>query len=666
MTIKVWEIPAEDSEKVDAIKEQAGCSTLVARLLAVRGCQPSMAAELLADKVAFADPFLLPDIELAVARIKVALANNERMTIFGDYDVDGITSVVVLFDYLRSCGGIVDYYIPDRKSEGYGLNFGAIDKLANAGTKLIITVDNGIVAVDEVARANNLGVDVIVTDHHTTRGDLPAAIAVVNPMREEYAGFKKIAGVMVVFKLIVALEEGRLSPALQRYGALVCLGTVADAMPLVDENRCITKIGLALLENPQLAGLKALKEVARIQAKLTAKDIAFLLAPRINATARLNVTQLAIDLLLCDDPGKCAKLAEEIEEKNKQRKKIEREVFAAVCGYLQQHPEEQDRRIPVFVGDGWHDGVIGIVAARISAVLDKPCLIISVDGNLAKGSGRSVEGFSLIDALVSVGDLLVKYGGHKVAVGFTLELANVPDFRRRLEVYAQEAAAVMPVGKLCVDLLVNISDLSVGNAKSIEVLAPFGEGNPVPHFLLQGLKIHQIVSLCGGKYVKLQICEPAIISLLCFHMRVQECVFVVGDIVDAVVTCGWDLYEGNEQLTVKVVALRPNGLDEAECLRSRADYESFKTGGPCNKTKLCPSKQEITTVYRCIRQQDNCLDVLGLFMKVCKFGVPYGKFLVVLDVLSELGLVSVSGSVKINPVTEKKDLAASAILRALA
>ncbi|GHV29684.1 hypothetical protein FACS189481_2840 [Clostridia bacterium] len=666
MAFKKWQLMGENKALAEKISKTAGISMFLAEILVARGYDDEGVFGLLAVAEQFEDPFLLPDMDKAVERLRSAIEKKERIIIFGDYDVDGITSVVILFSYLEKHGANVGYYIPDRENEGYGLNLLAIEKLKQESADLILTVDNGIVATDEVNHANSLGLEVIITDHHTVRGELPAAVAIVDPMREDYAGFKRLAGVAVAFKLIVAMENGKWEDVFEDYGAFVCIGTVADVMPIVDENRFLVKLGLKLLESTQIPGLRALKSIAGLDGKtLKTSDISFLLAPRINATARLNFTQLAVDLLLCTDETRCGELALEIEKKNIKRKKLEKQVLNEVYDYLAKHPDELNRRTLVIEKEGWHHGVIGIVAAKICDHFSKPCLIIGIEGETAKGSGRSVEGFPLIDAMNSLGDLFIKHGGHKVAVGVTLLTEKIAELKGRLENYAKENFEIMPVAPLIIDKVVEIDELSIPNVKSIDILAPFGEGNRLPVFLLKNLVIGMIIPLCGGKYVKLRIDKPSNINLLCFKMTIDECIYSVGDVIDAVVSCSLDKYGVLEQLTVKVIDLRFSNFDQEKYLTSKKEYENFKRNEECEKLDLKPNRDEIATIYRCIRRERKLRDVDATFLKAFRLGVDYGKFRVILDILLELEIISLEEHIKINEMEGKRDLETSRILASL-
>jgi single-stranded-DNA-specific exonuclease len=456
--------------------------------------------------------------------------------------------------YLKARNANVSYYIPDREEEGYGLNIEALKKLKKAKTDLIITVDNGIVAVEEAKLAKELGIDLIITDHHALRDSIPDALAVIDPLREEYNGFAKIAGVCVAFKLIVALEKGNFTKAFNDYGALVCIGTIADVMPVISENRYIVEKGLELLQKEQTPGIEALKQSVRVSGnKITLKDISFIIAPMLNAASRLNSINTAVDLLMSEDKQESKRLAEELKQKNQERKQLEKEALNSALDFLAKNTEEQDRKIIIIDGNDWHPGVLGIVAAKIADKFSKPCIVIGKYEKIAKGSGRSVGEFPLIDALNNVEECLIKYGGHKSAVGFSIYVDRIEEFKRKLEDYVEKNFLTMPSSKLIIDKEVDLKELSVKNISELELLQPFGSGNEEPLFKIKDVKIKQIIPLCGGKYVKLRVVQQEETStlscfkrkmqqektsdLLCFSTGINEFLYKPGENIDAIVSC---------------------------------------------------------------------------------------------------------------------------------
>ena len=667
MVIKKWEVLEADEDKQREITKEYNVSPFLAGVLTARGYNKVSAAQILKPSDYFADPFLLPDMKKAVERIEKAILLNEKIVIYGDYDVDGMTATVIMVKYLKTRNANVSYYIPDREEEGYGLNTEALKKLKEAKTDLIITVDNGIVAVEEAKLAKELGIDLIITDHHTLRDSIPDALAVIDPLREEYNGFAKIAGVCVAFKLIVALERGDFSKAFNAYGALVCIGTIADIMPIISENRYIVEKGVELLQKEQTPGIEALKQSVLVKGnKITTKDISFTIAPRLNAAARLNSINIAIDLLMSEDKQESEHLAEELKQKNQERKQLEKEAFNSALDFLAKNIEEQNRKVIIIDGDNWHPGVLGIVAAKIADKFSKPCIIIGKYDKVAKGSGRSVGEFPLVDALNNVGECFIKYGGHKSAVGFSICLEKIEEFKKKLEDYVENNFLTMPSGKLIIDKEADLNELSIKNISELERLQPFGTGNEEPLFLIKDVKIKQIIPLCGGKYIKLRVLkQEKTMDLLCFSMGVTEFFYKPGENIDAVVSCKVDYYGVIEQTTIKIVDLRPTQFNQNGYFEEKITYENFKRGKITLKTNLCPTRAEIAIVYRCIKKYRNFQDVDSIFLKLQHFNIKYFKFRLILDVLEEFNLILHEKYITINEYAKKCDLKNSKILNLL-
>ncbi|MDL2247859.1 single-stranded-DNA-specific exonuclease RecJ, partial [Bacteroides sp. OttesenSCG-928-J23] len=495
MGIRQWEVAGAGPEQVLALRDATGFSPLLCAVLSARGyAEGQDAQEFLADAARLDDPYTLADMDKAVQRIRLALEFGEQICVFGDYDCDGVTSTALLTSYLQSVGARVFYYVPDREKEGYGLNISAVDTLHQMGAQLIITVDNGISAHGEIAHAAALGIDVVVTDHHTPRDTLPQAVAVVNPHRADCPSrCKDLAGVGVAFKLVCALEEAPGEELMEYYGELVSLGTIADVVPLTGENRILARGGLAQMGETHSPGIMALLEVAGLTGKpVTGESVAFGLVPRINACGRMGPVDDAIELLLTDDVVYATELAQNLNALNEQRKKIEEGILAEIAAMLAREPQLLEERLLLLSGRGWHHGVVGIVAAKLMERYGKPCILFSVDGQEARGSGRSLEGFSLIEAISACSADLTRYGGHILAAGLTLPAGKLDKFVRLMQQYAKDSCPRMPVPKILVDCAVNPSELTVEAVESLAALEPFGEGNRPPLFLLAGLVLEGI------------------------------------------------------------------------------------------------------------------------------------------------------------------------------
>lgn len=455
------------------------------------------------------NPFLFNDMEVACCRIIRAINEKEKITVYGDYDVDGITSVSVLTDFLASCGAVCDYYIPDRFSEGYGLNILAVNRLARNGTKLLITVDCGISSIGEVEFAKTQKLDVIITDHHSCKEEIPKAAAVINPKRKDSTyPFSELAGVGVAFKLVLALAKKlgmSAKDVFMKYSDLVAVGTVADVVSLLGENRIIVDRGIKTIENTQNLGIKALLEVSGCAEKeITASLIAFSLSPRINAAGRMENASLAVQLFKAKSYPEALELARRLDELNRLRQQTEHKIFeeASALADLQENP-----LVYVLTAKDWHNGVIGIVASKLCEKLGKPCILLSLEKGKYKGSGRSIEGFNLFDALSECEELLTAFGGHALAAGLTISEENIPEFTKRINAYAKKhITSDMLIPKLMIDCAINPSHITLDWANALKKLEPFGSGNEIPVFSMEGVKILSANAIgADGKHLALRI-----------------------------------------------------------------------------------------------------------------------------------------------------------------
>ena len=685
MPIKKWKLLPYDSKASAGLAaqfcEELGISPLCAQILIARGVRTLQQAQDRLGLAPFKDPLLLPDMARAVQRIQSALDNGERICIYGDYDCDGITSTTVLYNYLETVGADVMFYIPDRHQEGYGMNRAAVRAIAKQGVQLIITVDNGISAFEEVAYAGELGMDVVVTDHHEPPGQLPDAAAVVDPHRKDCpAGFEMLAGVGVAFKLICALEGDETGESmLEQYGDLVCLGTVADVVPLVGENRAIVSYGLRILENTDNPGLRALLEVSGLADKaLSAHHVAFGLAPRINAVSRLADAKDAVRLLLCEDEEEALELAGEISRTNTHRKELEQQVLEEIQEQIQKNPQAVNQRVLVFWGENWHPGVIGIVCAKLVERYLKPCILISVQEKEARGSARSVEGFSIIEAIRQVGDCLTKFGGHNQAAGFSLAPEHIGEFAVRMNDYARRKFGVMPLLELKIDRLVTPSQLTLEEISRLSELGPFGCGNEEPVFALRHTVLEQVQPLSEGKHVKLRLRKnKESFPALYFGMPAAKFPYQIGEELDCVVQCEENEYMGVRRVSIRILDLHCSKCRQNELFESKQLYERLKTGEELSADEAAqclPSRQETAMVFRYLRKNPVQYDyeLLAQRMQLEEPSVSYAKTRVSLDALEELGLItqkrnSADELLMAAPVAgaPKADLASAPLLRQL-
>ena len=496
----------------------------------------------------------MEDMDKAVERIKKAIDNKERVVVYGDYDVDGITSITVLKKYFKDLGLDVDTYLPNRLDEGYGLNIAAIDKIANQKDTLIITVDCGISAIDEIDYANSKGLEVIVTDHHECGEVLPNAVAIINPKRPntQYP-FAQLAGVGVAFKLIqaISIKLGLPEESYLKYIDIVCIGTIADIVPLIDENRIIAKYGLQKFENTKNIGMKALIEKCGFN-RIDSGIISFGLSPRINACGRIRDPQKALDLFLVEDEKEAQILAAELDDANMERQNIERKIFESAKERIENSNIKNDPII-VLGDDNWHHGVIGIVASKLVDLYSKPCILVCFEGDEGKSSGRSLPHFDLFNAVSSTADLLERFGGHEMAVGLTIKRENFEEFRKKLIEYTAERIKGEYVNEITVDTVVKSNDISLDVVDELKKLEPFGEKNPVPIFLYKNMKIEAIRTLSNDRHLKLSLKDNQYIyDAIGFNLGDLKNNFLCGNKVDVVHTLEINEFNGVKKVQLNV------------------------------------------------------------------------------------------------------------------
>ncbi|MCI8654326.1 MAG: single-stranded-DNA-specific exonuclease RecJ [Clostridia bacterium] len=551
---KKWEIYKVDEQKVNKI-EQKGINRLLATILSNRGITEDEQIRIYLNPTRedFYNPYLMPDMEKAVDRIIKAIQEKQKVIIYGDYDVDGITSVTVLKSYLEERGLNVDYYIPNRLEEGYGLNKPAIESIANKNYNLMITVDCGISAIDEVKYAKELGLEVIVTDHHETAEEIPDAIAVVDAKRKDNQyPCRNLAGVGVVFKLIQAISQKLDIDEKEylKYLDIVCIGTISDIVPLVDENRVIVKLGLKLLQQTKNIGLKTILMLSGYN-KIDSSTISFGVAPRINACGRMGHQEEALKLFLSKDINEVNELAQILNEYNRQRQEKEKSIFLEAVEKIQANELDKNNVI-IIDGEGWHHGVIGIVSSKITEMYFKPSILLCFEGEEGKGSGRSVPGFDLHEALQKCSNNLYKFGGHSMAVGLTVKKEQYEEFKKQLEEIGQEQKVdkIMPILKI--DAQIDINEINKEMVESLKEMEPFGEENKTPLFVFKNLKIDSIRALSEGKHIKLTLKKENsnIIGAIGFNMGNLTDEYYIGDKVDVVGTLEINTYNGEESLQI--------------------------------------------------------------------------------------------------------------------
>ncbi len=553
---KKWQYYEQDKEIVNKIAEEHGISTLLAKILVNRGIIDSKQIKVFLEpqRHDFHNPFDMLDMEMAVNRIIEAINNKEKTIIYGDYDVDGITSITVLKKFLNERGLDVDYYIPNRLEEGYGLNKEAIEEIAKKGYKLMITVDCGISGVEEVELANSLGIETIITDHHEQLDVLPNAYAIINPKRRDNTyPFRGLAGVGVVFKVIqaISMKLNLDEKEYLKYLDIVCIGTISDIVPLVDENRVIAKLGLMLVKCTKNVGLKELIEESGYKT-IDSGMVSFGIAPRINACGRMGKQEEALELFLTDNPEKAKTITKRLNEYNIQRQETEKQIFEQAISELEKENLEEKSSI-VLAGENWHHGVIGIVASRITEKFFKPTILICIEDDIGKGSGRSVPGFDLHEALAQSSKYLEKYGGHEMAVGLSLKKENIQEFKNHFEEYAKSKGVKDIVPIINVDSEITKKDINKATVEQIKLLEPFGEQNKQPLLIYKNLKIASIRALSEGKHLKLMLKdENEIINAIGFNLGDLSEEYLIGDKVDVVGTLEINAYNGQEQIQINL------------------------------------------------------------------------------------------------------------------
>lgn len=647
MILRKWEVRPLDKERAAAVAQTYGVPFFLAMLMNIRGLDDAAhLREFLGEGEPLSDPFLLKDMDKAAARITRAVDNMEKIAVYGDYDADGVTSTAMLYSYLETRGADVIFYIPQREGEGYGMNIGAVEYLKEQGVSLIVTVDNGISSVQEVARANELGIDVVITDHHRPQEILPDAVAVVDAYRpDDTSPYKHFSGVGIAFKLLMALEDGAgdVEDLLEAYSDLAAIGTIGDIVPLTGENRTLIRAGLERLSQSDRPGVQALLENAGIAGKaLTSTNVAFTLVPRINATGRMGAPERAVRLLISGYEEEAEVLSEEICADNEERRRVEAEIAEAAFADIEAKGYMKDR-VVVVDGENWHHGVIGIVASRVTERCGKPCMIISRGETEAKGSGRSIEGFSLFEAICACGDLLIKFGGHPMAAGITLKPENIEAFRKRINQYAAEHFPQMPTQTVTLDCKLNPAALSVSMAQSLTQLEPFGNGNPQPVFGLFNMELSNVTPVGGGGHLRLTLEKNgAVITAMRFNTKPEELPYHIGDKIDLAVQLEAREFRGQPSLTVIVRDMKFAAFDTEKNIASLASFEKWQRGEVLSaedKNRLYPDRACLAAIYRALRTVNGKETDQVRFVSQFGKDMTLGLFKTALLVFEERGLV---------------------------
>ena len=663
MAFKKWVVGNPDRERAKQLAEEFDIDPFTALIACGRGIADSGELELLlTDEPLLCDSKELKDIERAAEVINAAIENKEKIAVFGDYDCDGVVATAIMTDCLRGKGAEVEVYIPDRISEGYGMNMAAVDTLNSKGIKLIITVDNGIACHKEIEYASKLGIKTVVTDHHLPSDTLPDALAVVDPHRRDCPSqFKEICGAQVAFKVVCAVEDVEPEQILYRYADMLSVAILGDVMPLVNENRSIVKEAIRKIKSKPITGLGAILSVAGIDRKsISAGRISFGIVPRINAAGRMGDAKRALELLLCSDMMKALSLANEIDDDNAHRQQVERDIFNDACTIIETHGYDNTSFI-VIANNNWHCGVVGIVASKICEKYLKPAVVISNDNGSCHGSGRSFSGFNLFEAISAAADTLERFGGHELAAGVSLKEENIDLFRKKINEYAKTLSFNPPSIKL--DFRINPAGLSVDMVDAIRPLEPFGMGNPTPVFGIFGVTLEKITPVANGKHLRLLFSKSgSAFQAMLFSVTQEQLCFSVGDVLDLAVTLDANYFRDEYTLNVMIKAMRISDINEDKLFSDIANLDAFLSGNMAVAPDIAPTREEIGVVYKTICKKPLKVDrAKHIFIN----SIGYAKSSNAITVLKELGLIEENNSSYVAANSQKTDLSNSATYQLL-
>ncbi len=714
--VRVTERSMRQSPVVRAISDALDLTPVTAQLLINRGCTtPENAADFLSKKTElFHDPFSLKDIREAAETVLSAVEEKKKIVIFGDYDVDGVTSVSCLYLYLKSLGASPEYYIPSRSGDGYGMTDAALTRLAQEGAEVVVTVDTGITAVHEAETAASLGLTLVITDHHECTASIPHAAAAVNPHRQDdVSPFKELAGVGVVFKLLCAMESLR-SPELpmgecvrricMEYADLIAIGTIADVMPIVGENRLIVAFGLHLIETSPREGVRALLDAATSESKtparrrITSSLVGFTIAPRINAAGRLQDASLAVELFLSQDAEKAREVAHRLCDINRERQNEENAILSEAYAQIDARHDFTKDPVIILDSDRWHHGVIGIVASRITERYGLPCILISFENqngtaapepspeDLGRGSGRSVKGMNLVDALSASASCLVKFGGHELAAGLTVQRSKLPELRKSINDYARACfASGLPTPVLEAECELNAADMTILQAEELYRLEPFGTGNPTPLFYTASMTVADVSAVGGGKHIRFYLTRDGITVTAMFFRRSPEDIDVYpGDRIDIMYQLDVNEFQGNRtvQCILREIRLSEDisAEEEAEHLQYRNVCEAMENGSVLSVETfdaVCPRREDFAAVYTALKHETSLghtvysIRALRHLLRSGSTALSYVRLKLILSAMSELRLFAVETAedpreiyrFRYIPQTTKIDLQSASVMQ---
>lgn len=670
MSHKKWIVADADKEKASLLSEKLNIDPFIAFLLVSRGIDDELSAsEFLNSGCTFTSPYSLKDMDKAVSRINEALENDEKICIYGDYDCDGVTSTALLYTFFESIGADVIYFIPNRITDGYGMNVSAIDRIKEQGTDLIITVDNGISAIDEAEYIYSLGMELVITDHHQIGDTLPRACAVVNPHRtDNEIKFREFAGVGVAFKLACALYEGDVSEMLEQYADLVAIGTIGDVVPLKSENRAFVKYGLELINNNSRIGIAALRQAAgNSDDDISSVDVAFQLCPRINAAGRMDTASKAVELLISDDYEEARFKAEQLNLENNHRHEVESNIIDDIKQRIADNPELAENRIIVIAGENYHHGVIGIVASHIVSAYGKPAIVIGIDEDgKCTGSARSVEGFNIFDAISACSDILSHFGGHPLAAGLGIEKNDIDVFRKRINDYAIKEYVVMPACSLRLDCKLSPFYLNTDLVDNLSSLEPYGADNTQPVFGLFNVTLVSVAPIGEGKHIRFEVQKKGQkFKIVKFRTAIYDFPYKAGDALDIAIKVSKNCFKGRYYLSIRAEDIRPNGTDDDKYFKEKNELELFKLGYESN-AQLYPDRNICGDIYRFLKQNKGWHYSFDDLYFALKQTVAYGQLFFALEAFCEAGLICRNGEkILLNKTEGKVSLSETNVMKTL-